>query len=87
MALTIRKVDEIRGLLDWFKASHDIKTDSGALSGALRAYHESTFTVAELQADCDQWRKRAEDAERLLAGLEQYLAPALENIRQQELDI
>jgi hypothetical protein len=87
MAITIRKMDEIRVVLDWYKHRFAIATDAGALTHAMHSYYEATAEIDGLKINRDEWRTRAETAERILGGLEDYLRPALEIIQQRELNL
>ncbi len=88
MALTIRSIDEEqRQALDLVKELFSIKTDS-------RALVISPVLVRDLQSHVDESDKKIEklqleldDYKRIMAGLEKYLAPALESIRQSELQL
>lgn len=87
MAITIRKIDDCRESLDWYKDVSEIATDSAALVSAVQELQRRVSVIHEMEIEIEAMRSRAEKAERILAGLEEYLVPALENIRQQEMDI
>ncbi|MEJ1415811.1 MAG: hypothetical protein RPU91_01750 [Candidatus Sedimenticola sp. (ex Thyasira tokunagai)] len=88
MALTIRDIPiKTRNLLDDYKIEWGIKTDSRALVYAVSMCHFHQTSHEHLNDELMKERKRADDADRILAGLEEYLVPALENIRQQELQL
>jgi len=88
MALTIRDIDqETRDVLDNIKHLYEIKTDSKAFIQAVKDHAQFRESMIENVETISNLRDQVENYERILSGLEKYLAPALEAIRQQELDL
>ncbi len=86
MALTIRNIDEVtRAALDEYKERFDIKTDSKALTQAACRWRRMDREYDSLSEELQKVENELKDYKRIMAGLEMYLAPALESIRQNEL--
>ena len=88
MALTIRTIHkETRKILENFKEWQGIKTDSKALIRAVHVMANKVEEVEYLERKNEKMEQELSDLKRIMAGLEMYLAPALERIQQQELKL
>ena len=88
MALTIRKMDKIRPILDEFKDRHSaVKTDTRAIFIILDQHFDNVRAIDDRNKQIEELESTIIDYERILEGLEKYTSRVHDMIKQQEIKL
>lgn len=87
MAITLRRIDNIRAALDDYKKQVGTKTDSKAIEEMVLAYQRIAKAEVVMMAEHEHVRQRLAQFQQTISSLEDSIVPALELLRQQKMDI